>query len=332
MTNGNSLPPADFAPTASWAMLKRRADLLARSREFFDVRGFTEVETPLLSADTVIDRHIDPIAVTLPGGPCPSSPGKTYWLQTSPEFCMKRLLAAGADAIYQITRAFRAGECGPLHNIEFTILEWYRVGDSYEDGMRLLAEFASALIGCPAPNRVSYRDAYLQYAGVEPHAAELPELREAASRRGIDVPEALAADREALLDLLLLHCVQPQLGRPQPTILFDYPGRQSALARIRDECPPVAERFELYAEGLELANGYHELLDVNQLRQRNKRVNQLRREDGKPELPEESRLIAAMDRGLPPCCGVALGLDRLLMLIAGATRIDQVIAFPIARA
>lgn len=313
-------------------MLKQRARLLARVREFFDERGFTEVETPLLSADTVIDRHLDPISVVLPEQACPSTVERGFWLQTSPEFAMKRLLAAGGDAIYQITRAFRAGESGPRHNLEFTILEWYRVGDSYLDGMQLLADVATELIGRGVPERTSFGDAFLRYAGVSPHEAEAPQLLEAARNRGIDTPASLTDDRDALLDLLLVHCVEPQLGDSRPTILFDFPARQAALARIRDDALPVAERFELYAQGLELANGYHELCDPDQLRQRNTVVNRLRRRDGKSALPEESRLLAAMDHNFPPCCGVALGFDRLLMLLSGAERIEQVIAFPIARA
>jgi lysyl-tRNA synthetase class 2 len=322
----------DFAPAASWEMLKRRAKLLASVRAFFDSRGFIEVDTPLLSADTVIDRHIDPISVTLPENSSDPTVGKQLWLQTSPEFAMKRLLAAGADAIYQITRAFRAGERGTLHNIEFTILEWYRVGDSYEDGMQLLSDFASELIGRGQPDRITFRDAFVNYVSIDPLSATLSELQNALQHHDVDVPAGVAADdRDGLLDLLHVHCVEPKLGCAQPTILFDYPASQAALAKIRDDDPPVAERFELYADGIELANGYHELLDADQLRQRNNSINQLRRADGKTILPENSRLLAAMDYGLPPCCGVALGFDRLLMLLTGAKCIDQVIAFPIER-
>lgn len=321
-----------FAPTATWEMLRRRAELLARVRTFFDSRGFVEVDTPLLSADTVVDRHIDPISVTLPNGSSKPGVGRKLWLQTSPEFAMKRLLTAGAEAICQITHAFRAGERGPLHNVEFTILEWYRVGDSYQQGMQLLADFAAELIGRGRPKFITFRDAFLQSASVDPFTAELSDLRDAIHQHGVSIPTGMDNDRDGLLDLLLVHCVEPQLGAPQPTILFDYPASQAALAQVRDDAPPVAERFELYADGLELANGYHELLDSETLRQRNRRINQLRQADGKPVLPEESRLLAAMNHGLPPCCGVALGIDRLVMLLTGSKHIDQVVAFPIERA
>jgi len=322
----------DFAPTATWDMLRRRAELLARVRTFFDSRGFVEVDTPLLSADTVVDRHIDPISVTLPDEPSQPGVGRRLWLQTSPEFAMKRLLTAGAEAIYQITHAFRAGERGPLHNVEFTILEWYRVGDSYQQGMQLLADFAAELIGRGQPNLLTFRDVFLQFAWVDPFTAELSELRDAVHQHGISIPVGMDKDRDGMLDLMLVHCIEPQLGTSQPTILFDYPASQAALAQVRDDAPPVAERFELYADGLELANGYHELLDSETLRQRNRHTNQLRQADGKAVVPEESRLLSAMNHGLPPCCGVALGMDRLLMLLTGAKHIDQVVAFPIERA
>lgn len=322
----------DFAPTASLEVLRQRAELLAGIRAFFDSRGFVEVDTPLLSADTVIDRHIDPIPVTLPDEPANPNVGRKLWLQSSPEFAMKRLLAAGAEAIYQITHAFRAAERGPSHNIEFTILEWYRTGDSYLQGIQLLADFAFELIGRGRPTRITYRDAFLEFASVDPFTAEVVDLQEAMHQYEIDFPRTIADDRGGLLDLLLVQRVEPQLGIAQPTVLFDYPASGAALAKVRDGRPAVAERFELYANGLELANGYHELLDAGELRKRNRRTNQLRQADGKPALPEESRLLAAMNYGLPPCCGVALGVDRLLMLLTGAKQIDQTVAFPIERA
>ena len=307
-----------------------RAGLLRRVRQFFDERGFLEVETPLLSADTVVDRHLDPLRVTLFDDPRTPAVGRTLWLQTSPEFGMKRLLAAGATAIYQVTRAFRGGEIGRLHNPEFTMVEWYRCGDDYHAGMTLLAELAEALLARGPVARITYRAAFRQHAGLDPFDATLAELRAAAHARSSAAPPEFAADdRDSWLNLLLTTCVEPQLGQPAPTILYDYPASQAALARIRDGNPPVAERFELYSQGIELANGFHELLDADILRKRNRHNNQERRDDGKFELPEESRLLAAMDHGLPPCTGVALGFDRLVMLAAGATSLAEVLAFPI---
>jgi lysyl-tRNA synthetase class 2 len=313
----------DFLPTASLPMLRRRAELLAQVRDFFDRRGFLEVETPILSHDTVIDRHLDPLAVTLFSDPRQPGQGQRLWLQTSPEFGMKRLLAAGATAIYQVTRAFRGGEVGRLHNPEFTIVEWYRVGDDYAAGMQLLADLAEHSLHLGPAKRVSYRDAFLQYGQLDPFG-ELPK----AGTLGL----APGAGRDLVLDYLLTTRVEPHLGPDGPTILYDYPADQAALARVRNESPPVAERFELYVRGIEIANGYHELLDPAVLRQRNQANNERRAADGKYRLPEDSRLLAAMEHGLPACCGCALGFDRLVMLATGATAIQDVIAFPIDRA
>jgi len=319
----------DFLPTASWENLRRRAELLGRVREFFRQRGFLEVETPLLSADTVADRHLDPFPVSAGDGREP----RQLWLQTSPEFCMKRLLAAGATAIYQVTRAFRQGEQGPLHNAEFTMVEWYRVGDAMAEGMQLLSELGEWLLGRGPAECLAYGEAFRNYVGLDPHAAATAALVEAASLLGVAAPASLAAeDRDGWLDLLLAEQVQPHLGSPRPVILYDYPASQAALARVRPGPPPVAERFELYVSGVELANGYHELVDPAVLRRRNAWNNARRQADGKPPLPEESRLLAAMEAGLPSSTGVALGFDRVVMLAVGASRLDEVIAFPFDRA
>lgn len=323
---------ADFLPTASWQRLRLRAELLARTRSFFAERGFLEVETPLLSADTVVDRHLDPLAVVLPDDPRRPGQGRALWLQTSPELAMKRLLAAGGEAIYQIARAFRAGEAGRLHNPEFTIVEWYRRGDSMADCMQLLSDLAEALLGLGPAERASYADAFRLHVGVDPHGASARELADLARRWGIEVSDGFAAaDRDAWLNLLLAHLVEPQLGQASPTILYDYPPSQAALAQIHGE-PPRAARFELYARGIELANGYHELVDPGELRKRFGEANRQRAADGKHALPAESRLLAAMERGLPEASGCALGFDRLVMLAAGAESLADVIAFPIDRA
>jgi elongation factor P--(R)-beta-lysine ligase len=288
--------------------------LLKRLRAFFDNRDILEVETPLLSRDVVVDRHLDPLSVTLFADPREPETGPKLWLQTSPEFAMKRLLTSGdkrLNSIFQITRAFRGGEIGPLHNPEFTMVEWYRVGHDYAAGMQLLADLAEEILNLGAPERLTYREAFQRYAGVDPLQPKHTDLQ---------------------LDLLLTQKVEPCLGQGRPTILYDYPASQSALARIREGDPPVAERFELYVSGIELANGYHELLDPAVLRARNAAINQLRRSDGKPALPEESCLLAAMEHGLPACCGCALGFDRLVMVATGARSIQDVMAFPIERA
>lgn len=324
---------SDFRPTANWQRLRLRAELLRRLREFFHCRGFLEVETPFLSADTVVDRHLDPFAVQVDGLPPAEQGGRTYWLQTSPEFGMKRLLAAGGRAIYQVARVFRRDEQGPLHNPEFTMVEWYRAGDGMAEGIDLLGDLGEEFLARGRAEPISYRRAFERYAGLDPHTAGTDQIAAAVRSAGIQPPESLATDdRDGWLDLLLVERVQPNLGRQRPAILYDYPPSQAALARVRPENPPVAERFELYVSGMELANGYHELLDPAVMRARNAANNALRREDGKQPLPEESRLLAAMEAGLPDATGVALGFDRLVMLAAGASRLDEVIAFPFDRA
>jgi elongation factor P--(R)-beta-lysine ligase len=320
----------DFRPAASWAALRRRAELLKASRAFFDERGYLEVETPLLAHDTVIDRHLDPLPVTLFADPRFPHTGEKLWLQTSPEFGMKRLLAAGGPSMYQITRAFRGGEWGPLHNPEFTMLEWYGVGDDYSAAMQLLSDLAERLLERGPAERVTFRETFRKFAGVDPLVDGQAALEDACQARSVALPDAY--DRDLLLDALLTSVVEPQLGRARPTIVCDYPASQAALARIRDDNPPVAERFELYVDGIELVNGYHELLDAAVLRERNRVNNELRRADGKSTSPEESRLLAAMEHGLPACSGCALGFDRLVMVSLGASSLAEVMAFPIDRA
>ncbi len=323
----------DFRATADWQSLRRRAELLNQLRQFFARRDFLEVETPLLSADTVIDRNLDPIPVTLFNDPREPDGGRTMWLQTSPEFAMKRLLAAGAERIFQVTRAFRGAEVGLHHNPEFTIVEWYRVGDAMASGMDLLADLASELLSAESVARTTYAEAFQRHADIAPHSASVEQLAATANSRGIAIPDDMPCDdRDEWLNLLHAMLVEPHLGVECPEILYDYPASQAALAQVRNDNPPVAERFELYVNGVELANGYHELLDADVLRKRNRKTNGLRQNDGKPKLPESSRLLDAMDHGMPACVGVALGFDRLVMVATGAKNISEVVAFPIDRA
>ena len=320
---------ADWLPTADWPTLQLRDELLRKLRSFFHERGLIEVETPLLSADVVVDRHLEPFTVHVPGG----AGARRMWLQTSPEFAMKRLLAAGGGPMFQVTHAFRQQEQGPRHNPEFTLVEWYRPGDDILAGMQLLSELGHALLGRGLAEAITYQVAFEKHAGIDPHTANVAALMEVARERRITVPESIdAADHDAWLDLLLVELVEPQLGRERPVIIHDYPASQAALARVRPGPPAIAERFELYVDGIELANGYHELLDAEVLRGRNRENNQQRVSQGKPALPEESRLLTAMEAGLPACAGVALGFDRVVMLAAGAGTIDEVVPFPFDRA
>jgi lysyl-tRNA synthetase class 2 len=334
--------PCDYQSTVSWSVLRRRAELLSEVRAFFATRGFLEVETPILSADTVVDIHLDPFEVT-------SDDGRTLYLQTSPELGMKRLLASRGDtvedttvedtdapsAIYQIGHVFRRNEQGPLHNPEFTMVEWYRTGDNLATGMALLGELAEAALPFGPAEAISYADAFGRHAGVDPHRDSIGAFKLAAESHGVAVPESMDsdnADRDGWLDLLLVELIAPKLGIEQPVILYDYPASQAALAKVRDDDPPVAERFELYVRGIELANGYHELTDADELRERNRECNRKRVAIGKTPLPDESRLLEAMEAGLSDCAGCALGFDRLVMLATGARSIDKVIPLPTDRA
>ena len=246
---------------------------------------------------------------------------------------MKRLVASGATAIYQIGPAFRAGEAGQLHNPEFTMLEWYRVGDDMRAGMELLGALVQSVLDVDDCRQTSYRSAFETYVGIDVLKASCSDLQSAAERLKLDV-EAFRScdDLDTWRNLLLTHVVEPNLGKDCPQIIYDWPASQSALAVVRDGDPPVAERFELYVRGVELANGYHELLDAEELLQRNIANNAMRKADGKQELPEESRLLAAMRSGMPACSGVALGVDRLVMLVNGASDIRDVMPFPIENA
>ena len=330
---------SDFLPTASIDDLQRRAEIVGKLRAFFDDLGFFEVETPLLSHDTIVDRYIDPVSIpkiALTG--CADDSDVRMWLQTSPEFSMKRLVAAGAKAIYQVSKCFRKGEKGIAHNPEFTMLEWYRVGDDFQSGMQLLAELVELVLQRPKTSLLSYREAFLQYASLDPFEASIQQMKDVLQENEIafvDYGSGVEVDssrRDSWLNLILSEVVQQHLGNDQPVIIYDWPASQSALAIVRPEDFPVAERFEIYVDGVELANGYHELLDSDELARRSSINNQGRLKDGSCLLPEDSRLLGSMRSGLPQCAGVALGVDRLVMLATGAKTIDEVVAFPIDRA
>lgn len=345
----------DFRPTASLSRLQLRAQILAKVRNFFTQRGFLEVETPLLSADTVVDRHLDPICVdrdecsaeftsdahilketvtSYDESHAPHQVKKSFFMQTSPEFCMKRLVAAGYGPVFQICKAFRKDEIGRLHNPEFTMLEWYNPGDDMNRGMDLLDDVQQVFLNRGTAVRISYEEAFLKYVGIHPMDATLDEIQAEILRRKIPIPpdyqnHAVNITRDDWLDILLVECVQPMLGKTCPVILYDYPASQAALAVIRGSGKhAVAERFELYADGIELANGYHELCDPHELMRRNRLANALRRMDGKRILPDESRLLDAMRAGFPSCSGTALGVDRAVMIAAGAENLADVMAFP----
>ncbi|HMP78749.1 MAG TPA: EF-P lysine aminoacylase EpmA [Pirellulaceae bacterium] len=324
--------PVDFRPSASLVDLRYRADIVAALRSFFLEQGFWEVETPILSSDVIADTFIDPIAVPRAaledlGSRLPVE----LFLQTSPEFAMKRLLAAGADRIFQICKAFRAGERGSQHNPEFTILEWYHA-DDYPEGLKLLAKLTERLWPVQPCRVVTYCQLFEQHFGLDPLDVAPQQLhRVVLDRLSVDVARVQGWDRDDCLTSLLAE-IQTQLGHEAPMIVCDWPVSQAALARAKPTEPRLAERFELYVQGMELANGYCELTDPDELLRRMQEANRKRVASGRRAVPVESRLLAAMRAGLPSSCGVALGVDRLVMVLLNKSSIDQVIPFPIESA
>ncbi len=319
---------SDWQPSASVETLRARARLTAVVRDFFDQRGILEVETPLLSAAAGTDPNLEPLATHYEGPGAPAD--GTLYLHTSPEFPMKRLLAAGSGPIWQISRVFRGGERGRRHNPEFTMLEWYRPGWDHHALMDEVAALVAHVLGEARPVQVwTYAEACAPL-GIDPHVDGDAELLERARELGI--APASAMDRGGLLDLLLSHQVVPGLGRGCIDFICDFPVEQAALARIRRDEPPVAERFECYLEGMEIANGFHELVDAVEQRQRFVADQATRRDRGQPQPPLDEHLLAALNVGVPDCAGVALGVDRLFMVALGAASIDEVLAFPLERA
>jgi lysyl-tRNA synthetase class 2 len=308
--------------------LRLRAEILAKIRAFFADCEVLEVETPLLAGAPVTDLHLQALTTRYRGPGADS--GRPLYLQTSPEFAMKRMLAAGSGSIYQICRAFRDGEAGGMHNPEFTILEWYRPGWDHHRLMDEVDELLRAVLHTAPGERLSYAEAFERHAGIDPHHAADHQLRERVATFGVAYSDGLR--RDDLLDLILTHQIEARLGLGRATFVHDYPASQAALARVRQGEPPLAERFEVFIDGVELANGYHELVDADEQRRRFESDLEARRVAGLPEVPMDERLLAALEHGLPPCAGVALGVDRLVMLAAGTRDISKVIAFPIDRA
>jgi len=319
MNNNNDL----WRPSASFSTLEARAGMLRQARQYFAATRALEVETPTLSRAAVSDVHLASIQA--------QACDRTAYLHTSPEYAMKRLLAAGCGDIYQIARVYRDGESGRYHNPEFTMIEWYRVGLDHHQ----LMEDVERLIGAVAPSlcidrgeRLSYREAVQTYAGVDCFNDDEAMLIAALNRAEVDVPADLK-DRDGLLDLIMATVVGPQLGHTRLTFVYDYPASQASLARVRGE---VASRFEVYLNGLELANGFHELGDADEQRARFEKDLAERKQRSLPSTPIDEHFLRALAHGLPDCSGVALGFDRLVMCATGATHIDEVLAFPFDRA
>ena len=319
---------ADWTPTASFEVLRLRAALLARVRAHFAATGALEVETPILVRAAVSDVHLESLAVQ-------DAAGQTVgYLHTSPEYAMKRLLAAGSPDIYQVGHVFREGERGRRHNPEFTMVEWYRLGI---DHRALMADVERLLRALLEPHRavgptqaVTYADAFSNALGIDPLSCSVDELRMAIARRGGSVPDSMhEAARDDLLDLAMSTLVAQSFAQDRITFLHDFPASQAALAQIRG---PVASRFEAFWGPVELANGFHELGDAAEQRRRFEADLAERRQRERPTRPTDERFLGALAHGLPPCAGVALGFDRVVMIAAGASSIDEVMTFPFERA
>lgn len=311
-----------FRPSCDLSTWKARAHLTAKVREFFRDRGVLEVETPVLSRASGTDAHLDYFEVS--GNPA-------RYLMTSPEFHLKRLLAAGFGDIFEIAHAFRQDEVGGKHNSEFTIVEWYRVGMHFESLMTEVEELAGAILGKQIrAERLSYREAFLRYAGVDPYVDGPEKFREALRKNSVpDVEGSDKFSREDWWDYLMVTLVEPSLGKDCPQFLIDYPESCAALAQTytNSNGDRVAKRFELYIENMELCNGYEELTDPVEQKRRFEEDLKFRRENGKPLPAIDKRFLAALEHGMPAASGVALGLDRLLMLALGKKKIEDVILF-----
>jgi len=312
----------EWQPTGSWDNLKVRAEVLAQLREFFAERDILEVDTPVLSHGTVTDPHLHSLKTLYSDNKTP------LYLQTSPEFGMKRLLAAGSGAIYQICKSFRDGEFGQYHNPEFTMLEWYRPGFDHWKLMDETDELLQTVLKTKPAERMSYQEAFKQF-DIDPLTATVDELKQLAERLSISGSGLDNLGYDDWLQLIMSDAIEPHLGQEQPTFIYDFPASQAYLAKIRGN---VAERFEVYIKGMEIANGFHELIDADEQHERFKKELAERKMQGKVEVPLDTRLVAALANGMPECAGIAVGIDRLVMLACGADALREVISFSVDRA
>ena len=288
--------------------------MLAKCRRFFSDRGILEVDCPILGKEAVVDAHIDLIPATYGGK-------QSCYLHSSPEAGMKRLLAEGIGDIYQLSHVFRDGELGPKHNPEFMMAEWYRTGLAFGEMIDETCDFIRLFLGSMPQETLTYRQAFLEYAGIDPNNASEKQLRDLVpAHSGVQT-------RDDLLNIVLGLKVEPRLGQNKLTVITDYPPSQAALAKVENG---TARRFEVYCEALELANGYDELADARAQEQRFVEANELRKKMGKKTLPVDRNFLNALKNGLPPCCGVAVGFDRLMMLRLGKNEIDEIVPFPLS--
>jgi lysyl-tRNA synthetase class 2 len=317
----NTVIQGEWRPTCTISVVKARAALLASIRAFFLARDVIEVETPVLASAPVTDPFIEAFSVS-----------GTVYLQTSPEYAMKRLLAAGFPSMYQLSKAFRHEEVGHLHNPEFTLLEWYRIGFGLNDLMDEMDALLQQLFSVGTARRFTYQNLFLHCMGLDPFNCTVDDLKKRAKQENIQVISSQLLDRDDWLRLLFTHLIEPKMGFDVPWFVCDYPASQAALSRLKIDNQMVAERFEVYYKGLELANGYHELDDPKIQMERFLQDCEKRRLLNLSAVPIDKRLVDALAFGFPNCAGVALGVDRLLMLQLGLKEIEEVLTFSWNRA
>ncbi len=322
-------PSDHWRPSISIKNLKARAKILTQIRNFFAAHDVMEVETPVLSRAAVTDLHLRSFKLSSKENPPP------FYLHTSPEFAMKRLLAAGSGSIYQIAKVFREGESGRFHNPEFTLLEWYRLGWTYHELMDEVDSLLQLILKTKSGKRETYQALFKKHLDINPHSVPIEQLQNCISQYGlINISGIDYNDRDILLQLLMSHCIEPNLGMDCPCFVVDYPASQAALAKIRysdyDDFY-VAERFEVYVKGIELANGFQELCDAEEQAARFQGDLQMRDKQHLPKVPIDNHFLDALKFGLPECAGVALGIDRLVLLALKENHINNVISFPIDR-
>jgi len=320
-----------WQPTLSWENAQKRAQILRTVRQFFTDRGVTEVETPALSLGTVTDVHLDALSCRY-NFLADSNHSQTaeLYLQTSPEFHMKRLLASGYGCIFQIAKAFRHEEAGRHHNPEFTMLEWYRLGFDHFDLMDEVGELLKEILKCSTPGRITYQQLFIEYVDIDPLIAESEALLAVISEHNkISDWLITESNKDILLQFIFSEIIEPKIGNVTPCFVYNFPQSQASLAKICPEDNRVAQRFECYFKGIELVNGFNELTDADNQTQRFHEDNKQRVKLGMEAKPIDRNFIAALEHGLPQCSGVALGIDRLIMLALQATHIEQVISFTV---
>lgn len=309
------------------SLLEERSKLVQTIRGFFQNKGYLEVETPLLCSHSVTDPFITSFCLPTHHSLLTTHGKNQRFLQTSPEYCMKRLLTEGSGPIFQICKAFRVDEPSNKHNPEFTMLEWYQPGFDHHDLMNEVDQLLQTVLGCNAAEKISYANLFLQHLNVNPQLASAEQLAQVATQHQIQINNTENFSKVTWLEILFTHVIEPKLGFDQPAFIYDFPVEMAALAKIRNAQPPVAKRFEVYVKGTELANGFHELTDAKLQRQRFEADNQKRQALGLEPMPIDEFFLGALEKGLPDCAGVALGIDRLVMLALKQQNITEVISF-----